>query len=93
MKYILDLQDYYILFFCGYLISRLKLKIQIPFSFIICSIILSICLCLPRIDGGRWIINGIYETIIILVVFPIIILIGAGEKEENQLIIHIFANF
>ena len=76
-------------FFCGYLISRLKLKIQIPFSFIICSIILSICLCLPRIDGGRWIINGIYETIIILVVFPIIILIGAGEKEENKLIIDI----
>ena len=31
-------------FLCGYLISRLKLKIKIPFTFMICSIILIICL-------------------------------------------------
>ena len=76
-------------FFCGYLISRLKLKITIPFSFIICSIILSIFLCMPRIDGGKLIINGIYETVVIIIIFPLIVIIGAGEKEKNEIIIKI----
>ena len=76
-------------FFCGYLISRLKLKITIPFSFIISSIILTICLCMPRIDGGRLIINGIFETIVIVIIFPLIVIFGAGEKEENETILKI----
>ena len=71
------------------MISRLKLKITIPFSFIISSIILTICLCLPRIDGGRLIINGIYETIVIIIIFPLIVIFGAGEKEENEIILKI----
>ena len=70
-------------FFAGYLISRLKLKIKIPFTFIICSIILTICLVMPRIDRGKYVINGIYETIVILIVFPIVVMMGAGEFEEN----------
>ena len=74
-------------FFAGYLISRLKLKIKIPFTFIICSIILSICLALPRIDGGKYFINGIYESIVIIIIFPIIVVMGAGEVEENTKII------
>ena len=76
-------------FFCGYLISRYKLKITIPFSFIICSIILSLFLILPRIDGGEWVINGIYETIVIIIIFPLIVIIGAGEKEKNEKILKI----
>ena len=77
-------------FFSGYLISRLKLKIQLPYSFIICSIILTIFLCCPRIvDESKWISNGIYETIVIIIIFPIIILIGAGDTEQNEKIINI----
>ena len=77
-------------FFSGYLISRLKLKIQLSYSFIICSIILSIFLCCPRIiDESKWITNGIYETIVIIIIFPIILMIGAGDTEQNQTIINI----
>ena len=77
-------------FFSGYLISRLKIKIQLPYSFIICSIILSIILCCPRIvDESKWISNGIYETIVIIIIFPIIIMIGAGDTEKNEHIINI----
>ena len=76
-------------FFCGYLISRLKLKIKIPFTFIICSNILAVCLCMPRIYKDRLIINGIYETIVIIIIFPLIVIIGAGEVEKNENILKI----
>ena len=76
-------------FFSGYLISRLKIKLTIPFTFIICSIILSIILWLPRIYREKLIINGMYETIVIIIIYPIIIMIGAGEKEQNDKIIKI----
>ena len=63
---------------------RLKLKIKIPFTFIICSIILIICLSMPRIIKDKLIINGIYETIVIIIIFPLIVIIGAGEVEKNE---------
>lgn len=76
-------------FFCGYLISRLKVSIKIPFSFWICSILLSVSLCFPRVGGKKGIFNGLYETIIIIIVFPLIILLGAGSTESNEIILRI----
>ena len=77
-------------FFSGYLISRLKLKIKLPCSFIICSIFLTIILSFPRLtDKNKWITNGIYETIVIIIFFPIILMIGAGDTEKNESIIKI----
>ena len=76
-------------FFCGYLISRLKTTIKIPFSFIGCSIILSIVLCLPRVGGKNWVMNGLYETVVIILIFPLIVMIGAGDIENNDVILKI----
>ena len=76
-------------FFCGYLISRLKLKINLSFSFIICSIILTICLAFPRVGEDKWVYNGIYETIVIILIFPFIIILGAGETNKNENLIKI----
>jgi peptidoglycan/LPS O-acetylase OafA/YrhL len=76
-------------FFVGYLIFRLKLKIKIKYSFLITSLLLTIILCFPRVGGDKWIINGIYESIIILFVFPLIIMVGAGNTENNGNIIKI----
>ena len=73
-------------FFCGYLISRLKISIKIPFSFILCSIHLAIILCFPRVGGEKWIINGIYETIAIIFIFPLIVMIGAGDTDNYYII-------
>ena len=76
-------------FFCGYLISRLKTTIKMPYSFTICSLILSAVLCLPRVGGNNDIMNGLYETIVIILIFPIIVMIGAGSNEKNKIIISI----
>ena len=76
-------------FFSGYLIYRLKLSIKIPFSFIISSIILSLTLCYPRIGGENGILNGLYEAIIIILVYPLIVIIGAGSTDNNEIIIKI----
>ena len=70
-------------FFVGYLIFRLKLKIKIKYPFLITSLLLAIVLCFPRIGGDNWIINGIYESVIILVIFPLIIMVGAGAKKNK----------
>ena len=76
-------------FFCGYLISRLKVSIKIPYSFWICSILLSLCLCFPRVGGKKGMYNGIYESIIIIIIFPLIVIIGAGGNVKNKKIINL----
>ena len=75
-------------FFCGYLISRLKISINIKYSFWICSILLLLSLCLPRISS-KGIVNGLYESIIIIIIYPLIIIIGAGDTEKNETLLNI----
>ena len=77
-------------FFSGYLVYRLNLKIRIPYSFIICSLMLIIFLCGPRVGGEEYpILNGVYEALVIIIIFPSIIIIGAGDKTKNEVIIKI----
>jgi peptidoglycan/LPS O-acetylase OafA/YrhL len=77
-------------FFAGYLVYRLKLKIKIPCSFIICSLILIIFLCFPRVGSGDYAyFNGIYEASVIILIFPLVIMIGAGDNTNNEIIIKI----
>ncbi len=67
-------------FFAGLLISRLGWRIKISKGgFLWCSILLAATLVMPRIGGEThplW--NGIYEAVSILVIFPIIVMMGAG---------------
>ena len=70
-------------FFIGYLIYRLQFKIKIKFGFIICSFILICVLCCPRI-GGISIFNSFYESIAIIIIFPLIVMMGAGSIIENE---------
>lgn len=66
-------------FFCGLLISRIGRFIKIKGGFWICSLAITVLLCVPRIGSGdsAW-LNGLYETICILILFPLIVNIGAG---------------
>ena len=74
-------------YFAGYLVYRLKLKIRIPYSFIICSIILITFLSMPRLEKeGYPIFNGIYEAIVIILIFPLVIIIGAGDTTKNEIL-------
>jgi peptidoglycan/LPS O-acetylase OafA/YrhL len=68
-------------FFAGILLSRLGARIQLKGAFGIASLLLVVGLSLPRFGGPQhhW-INGLYEALCVIVLFPIIVAIGAGEK-------------
>ena len=67
-------------FFCGLLLFRLGRLIRLRGGFWICSLVLAVILFFPRLGGEEqlW-INGLYESLSILFVFPLIVLAGAGS--------------
>jgi peptidoglycan/LPS O-acetylase OafA/YrhL len=67
-------------FFAGMLLMRLGWRIHIRAAFPLCSLLLIACLALPRFGGPHhlW-VNGLYESLCILLVFPLIVAMGAGE--------------
>lgn len=71
-------------FFAGVLLMRLGKRIKVRHGFAVCSLLLIISLSLPRfgVDEMRW-LNGLYEAAVIILLFPLIVAIGAGEKDAN----------
>jgi peptidoglycan/LPS O-acetylase OafA/YrhL len=71
-------------FFAGILLCRMGKLIHVKNAFAICSLLLVIVLFIPRIGGPNklW-MNGIYEAISIIIVFPLIVSIGAGGSISN----------
>lgn len=72
-------------FFAGLLLSRLGEKIHVKNAFRWCSLLLVIILFMPRIGGADhlW-MNGLYESISIIIIFPIIVLMGAGGQVNSS---------
>lgn len=76
-------------FLIGLVISRIpRMKIHVArHGFILCSIIMAIALVMPRVGGtdpqNFW-MNGIYETLIILFLFPMIIMMGRGSTVTGE---------
>ena len=79
-------------FFAGMLLMRSGKRIHVRGSFGWASLLLALTLCLPRVGGYAhpW-MNGIYDSFCILVMFPVIVAMGAGNGksagtvEENRL--------
>lgn len=71
-------------FFAGVLLSRLGKLIHIKGAFWVCSILITIVLALPRFgdEDTLW-MNGLYESFVIILIFPIIVAIGAGGQIKN----------
>ena len=72
-------------FFCGLLLSRYKCKVNMRRGFFWCSLLLTTVLLMPRIGGTEhplW--NGIYEAACILIVFPILVAMGAGSTVSGK---------
>lgn len=65
-------------FFAGLLLSRICKPGQIKHAFLLCSVLIIIILSVPRIGGSEhlW-LNGIYDSFSIIVLFPIIVYVGA----------------
>lgn len=72
-------------FFVGLLVSRMGKLISIKGGFLVCSLIVAGMQMMPRIGGEQhmW-MNGLYETIAILVVFPLVVSIGAGSQVSGR---------
>lgn len=71
-------------FFAGVLLMRSGRRIRVRHAFGMCSLLLIVALALPRFGGTAhlW-VNGLYEASCIILLFPLIVAIGAGEKREE----------
>ncbi len=73
-------------FLAGMLLQRMHRRIHVRHNFVWCSLLLILTLVLPRFGmhetGWR---NGLYEAAVILVVFPVIVAMGAGEQIRGRL--------
>jgi peptidoglycan/LPS O-acetylase OafA/YrhL len=72
-------------FFAGLLLSRVARPAYIKNAFLWCSLLVAAVLFMPRIGGAAhlW-MNGLYEAFCIIVIFPLIVYIGASGKVYNQ---------
>ncbi|RYE35703.1 MAG: acyltransferase [Sphingobacteriaceae bacterium] len=72
-------------FFAGLLLSRVAKPAQIKNAFLWCSLLVAVMLYMPRIGGaGNLWMNGIYESVCIIIVFPLIVYLGASGVMQNQ---------
>lgn len=68
-------------FFAGILLCRAGKLIHIKSAFAVSSLLIILTLFIPRIGGAEhlW-MNGIYESVCIVLIFPLIVAIGAGGE-------------
>jgi peptidoglycan/LPS O-acetylase OafA/YrhL len=71
-------------FFAGMLLMRIGKRIHTRAPFGICTLLLVAALALPRFGGAQhlW-VNGIYDFLCVILIFPLIVAIGAGEKRVD----------
>jgi peptidoglycan/LPS O-acetylase OafA/YrhL len=72
-------------FFAGVLLCRMGKLIHIKGAFWVCSLLLVVVFFIPRIGGSTnlW-ENGLYEAFSIIIMFPLIVAIGAGGEIKNK---------
>ena len=72
-------------FFAGLLLSRVAKLTRIKHAFWGCSLLLALVLYMPRLGGAAQVwLNGIYEAFAIILVFPLIVYLGASGVVHTQ---------
>ena len=73
-------------FLAGMLLQRMHKRIHVRNAFLWCSLLLVITLILPRFgtDATGW-RNGLYEALVIVLVYPVIVAMGAGEQISGRM--------
>jgi len=68
-------------FFAGVLLFRMGKLIPIKGAFTVASLLIVAIFCVPRLGGSEhlW-MNGLYESVCVIVLFPLIVAIGAGGQ-------------
>ena len=72
-------------FFAGLLLSRIVKPTQIKNAFFWCSLLIVFVLSFPRVGGSQhlW-MNGLYDSLSIIFIFPLIIFIGASGSVKGK---------
>lgn len=72
-------------FFAGLLLFRIAKLTYIKNAFLWSSLLIIIILSIPRIGGGErlW-LNGLYDSLSIIFIFPLIVYIGASGRVEGK---------
>lgn len=72
-------------FFAGLLLSRLAKPTRLKHAFWGCSLLLALLLYMPRLGGAAhpW-LNGVYEAVSIILLFPLIVYLGASGVLPTQ---------
>lgn len=73
-------------FFAGLLLSRLGKASAVKDAFLWCSGLILVVLAMPRIGGSThlW-MNGLYDSLSIILIFPLIVWLGAGGVLSGRL--------
>lgn len=72
-------------FFAGLLLSRIAKPTHIKQAFLGCSLLLALVLYMPRIGGADHVwLNGVYEAVAIILLFPLIVYLGASGVLQSQ---------
>ncbi len=72
-------------FFAGVLLSRVGKLIKVKNAFFWSSLLLILVLSIPRIGDEQHVwMNGIYDAVVVIIMFPIIVSIGAGGSLQNN---------
>ena len=67
-------------FLSGLLLSRIGRKIKLNHGFWWCTLILIAIFSIPCVGGEGNILNGVYNAACILILFPLIVMMGAGSE-------------
>lgn len=72
-------------FFGGLLLHRTGKLIRVNHAFFWCSLLVVLVLSMPRVGGAEhlW-MNGLYDSLSIILVFPFIIVLGAGGTVNGR---------
>ena len=72
-------------FFAGLLLCRMAKPIRFNYAFLGCGILLVLVLYMPRIGGAEYVwLNGIYESVSIIFIFPLLVYLGASGVLHTQ---------
>ncbi len=72
-------------FFCGLLMFRLGKRISLRGGFWWCSAVIVVILVIPclGVPDSRW-ADGIYNAVAVIVLFPLLVITGAGSKMTDR---------
>ena len=72
-------------FFAGLLLFRIGKLTNVKHAFFWCSLLLVVVLSIPRIGGsGHLWMNGLYESAVIIFMFPLIVYLGASSEVKGK---------